>query len=289
MGDTIRLYHYTSIDAMIGVLCNEEIWMTDSRFCNDKKEIVWFLNEALEQWAGDPRWDSLSEKFGYPRQYEQHLSDFVRYMTPKRNVPIFCLSRRSDTLSQWRSYANGGGGICLGFDVPDLFSCEFEGTGDEEGYRRIECSYEGKIDYSDLLNSIIQQPSPHHVIEQIVVFALQHKNIHFKEESEIRIAFYGQRYLDYRSSNNRLIPFYKSNDLYGQLVLKEIIIGPKLDFDEMERAISNLLIEKSCKAAEVRNEANRIGRIIGNTELKKLARMQAEMTINPSFFDCGLC
>jgi len=285
----MRLYHYTSIDSMIGILCNEQIWMTDSRFCNDKKEIVSFLNKVLEKWKGDPLWDSLSKEFGYPHEHEEHLSDFVEYMTPIRIVPIFCLSEHSDTLSQWRSYANGGSGICLGFDVPSSFVTQQEGICDEEGYKRIECIYQDSINYSAVLHTIVQQPDPHHVIERIVEFALQHKNIHFREEGEVRIAYYGQRDLDYRSSGNRLIPYLTSNDLYRQLTLKEIIIGPKLDFDEMSRAIDSLLIQKSCNAAEIRNEAEATGRVIGNDELERLDKMQAEMSIKPSFFDCGLC
>lgn len=287
----MRLYHYTTIEAMIGLLVDEQVWMTDCRFCNDKKEIVSFLKQALEQWKDDARWDALSDKFSFPTANERHLADFVAYMTPLRTVPIFCLSRHSDTLSQWRSYANSGQGVCLGFDVPDVFvPSNFAGTCDEVGCKIIECVYQDldTIDYSAALDEIIVQPDPHHVIEKIVELALRNKNVHFREEGEVRIALYGQQYLDYRSANNRLIPFFKSDDLYGQLVLKEIIIGPKLDFDEMSRAISSLLIEKSCKAAEVRNSARSDGRVIGNAELARLDRMQAEMDIRPTFFDCGL-
>lgn len=287
----MRLYHYTTIDGMIGLLVNEEVWMTNCRFCNDKKEIISFLDQALEHWEGDVRWDALSDRFGYPTAHERHLSDFVSYMTPIRTVPVFCLSRRWDTLSQWRSYVNTGNGVCLGFDVPDEFvPSDFAGTCDEVGYRLIECVYQdpGKIDYSAALDEVVLQPDPHHVIEKIVELALRHKNAHFREEEEVRIALYGQRYMDYRSADNRLIPFFKSDDLYGQLVLQEIIIGPKLDFDEMSRAITDLLIEKSCKAAEVHNSAERDGRTIGSEELAMLDRMQAEMAIRPRYFDCGL-
>lgn len=287
----MRLYHYTIIEGMIGLLVNEQVWMTDCRFCNDKKEIISFLNQALEHWKDDARWDALSDKFDYPTTHERHLSDFVAYMTPLRTVPIFCLSRRWDTLSQWRSYANAGNGVCLGFDVPDVFApSDFAGTCDEVGYKLIECVYQDQdtIDYSAALDEIIVQPDPHHVIEKIVELALRYKNVHFREEEEVRIALYGQQYLDYRSANNRLIPFFKSDNLYGQLVLKEIIMGPKLDFDEMSRAISSLLIEKSCKAAEIRNSARRDDRVIGSEELAMLDRMQAEMNIRPRYFDCGL-
>ncbi len=210
----MKLYHYTSIDAMIGLLANEQVWMTDCRFCNDKKEIVSFLDVVLERWRGDSRWDSLSARLGFPTSCEKHLSDFVAFMTPLRTVPVFCLSRYSNTLSQWRSYANGGAGICLGFDVPDVFTpSHFAGTCDEVGYKRIECIYQEDIDYSAALDEITTEPDGHHVVEKIVEFALRFKNIHFREEGEVRIARYGQDYLDYRNSNNRLIPFLKSRRL----------------------------------------------------------------------------
>lgn len=211
-------------------------------------------------------------------------------MTPIRTVPVFCLSKRWDTLSQWRSYSNSGNGVCLGFDVPSEFvPCDFAGTCDEVGYRLIECVYEDpeEIDFSAALDEVATQPSAHHVIEKIVELALRHKNMHFCEEEEVRIALYGQRYMNYRSAQNRLIPYFKSKDLYGQLILEEIIIGPKLDFDEMSRAIEGLLIEKSCKAAEVRNSAQKDGRVIESDELTRLDRMQAEMAIRPKCFDCG--
>ena len=82
----MRLYHYTTIDGMIGLLVNEDIWMTDCRFCNDRREIISFLSQALENWEGDPRWDALSHRFGYPRAHEKHLSDFVS------SVNLFFLS-----------------------------------------------------------------------------------------------------------------------------------------------------------------------------------------------------
>ena len=40
-----RLYHYTSIASLIGILSKKELWLGNTANMNDKKEIVYFIEE----------------------------------------------------------------------------------------------------------------------------------------------------------------------------------------------------------------------------------------------------
>ncbi len=113
-----RLYHYTTINGLMGILPNSSIWASDARFMNDSSElsyatdlIVRVVDEELEKVA-DP---ALKELFELRRGFTA-IFDFG--YEPRPFIACFC--EDGDLLSQWRGYARGQAGISLGLRLPQF-------------------------------------------------------------------------------------------------------------------------------------------------------------------------
>lgn len=48
-----KLYHYTDVNALLGILHNSEVWMTDCLYCNDSSEFSKAKEMLLEKWEKD--------------------------------------------------------------------------------------------------------------------------------------------------------------------------------------------------------------------------------------------
>ncbi len=76
MKSTQRLYHYTNLESMLGIFAQEHIWMTECRFCNDKKEIISILAQAIKHWHNNPRWTAIWKKF---KHYQIEGRKIIKY------------------------------------------------------------------------------------------------------------------------------------------------------------------------------------------------------------------
>lgn len=110
------LYHYTDASGLLGIVENNEIWATDSRFLNDRTELIYAEQLALEvatRRAKSPRslrsGEFLAQCLDKIGDYESEHSSF-----------LFCMSAHADSLSQWRGYAQEGRGFTVGFDGKSL-------------------------------------------------------------------------------------------------------------------------------------------------------------------------
>ncbi len=100
----MKMYHYTDINGLLGIIRDRIIWATDIRYLNDSMEYKYGLeryNQVL---------NSRSDK-------DKHIivpSDYTRY--------AICFSELADLLSQWRAYSKDGYGYCIGFQSDSLLS-----------------------------------------------------------------------------------------------------------------------------------------------------------------------
>lgn len=107
---------------------------------------------------------------------------------------IFCLSKDKDVLSQWRSYANDGKGVAIGFDV-DFIEKHYSLYGTEVIYDK-EKQYDilsQKISDSVLrnLNNAVKDRNSDEIyrkskilVSHILQDAIMCKNPAFQEEKE---------------------------------------------------------------------------------------------------------
>lgn len=106
------IYHYTTINGLIGMLKDGKIWATDIRFLNDSSEFQYardIISARIEK-EKETSTHTLWQKTFWERA--QRVVD----SKPGDYRFITCFCENSDLLSQWRGYAGGTGGFCVGFD-----------------------------------------------------------------------------------------------------------------------------------------------------------------------------
>src|SRR5262245_50249024 len=107
------LYHYTSADALDGILQSRRLWATHVAYLNDSSEYRYTMRlasghlGAFGRRSTDPRLAALHA------EWERALE-----LAADNHVYVISLSASRDLLSQWRSYAPKG--FALGFDQTHL-------------------------------------------------------------------------------------------------------------------------------------------------------------------------
>lgn len=119
-----ELFHYCSNSKCFSILESKTIRLSDIQKSNDYKELCLFFPKifsVLERlYREKPFSFKCSGKIGI-RAFEILLNDSYDYWYDSFSTGDFsnfvlCLSEKSDSLSQWRGYADNGKGCCIGFD-----------------------------------------------------------------------------------------------------------------------------------------------------------------------------
>lgn len=115
------LWHYTNLAGLLGILHNEEIWLTDANYLNDTRE----MHEALDIISGILEEGASTEPGGMPdaqrivRDWMFSSGDRPMLTLPDRGPYIASFCAEGDLLAQWRNYA-GEGGYAIGFSSREL-------------------------------------------------------------------------------------------------------------------------------------------------------------------------
>lgn len=105
------IYHYTNLSSVIGIIENHCLWATNLYFLNDSKEYkhgMDIVTEVAREIKNEENTNILNAILSVLRE----ISEVNRY--------VVSFSKEGDSLSQWRSYANNGGGISIGFNLERL-------------------------------------------------------------------------------------------------------------------------------------------------------------------------
>lgn len=235
------LYHYTDLRALTGILENEDLWLTHSRYSNDDEELTHGYNvvqkvvkQALEG-AADPKRNA----------YLSELADLIS-TPPPEGVYICCFCEQSNLLSQWRSYGANGSGVSIEFD-PKGFAGSLGATRSDGLLRFWKVFYEPetqeRIIRSAIDFTLVQNPteSPDvlakRAADAIHFFVPTFKNRDFNEEVEWRLIFTPapacRAPRRFRIARNMLVPYYSLNELFKcagaslqRLPIKTICLGP---------------------------------------------------------------
>jgi len=111
-----RLFHYTSQAGLLGIVSSNVLWATNALYLNDSSELAYGLSVAREQISALARRSDLITEF---LRRGELLLDWATLL-PNRQFYACCFCEDSDLLSQWRCYADRGGGYAIGFDIEDL-------------------------------------------------------------------------------------------------------------------------------------------------------------------------
>lgn len=270
------LYHYTSMTGLVGIASSNKLWATASNFLNDHREITYGLgliksviyenrNKTLKCEVFNTLLDKLE---AYVVQMENNEADVYDF--------ILCFSENRDTLSQWKGFSDQGNGVAIGFDFRDIcfYRCSLARMQlrlrkviyEIEEQERI-VNYEIEHFYG-LLKAELRSENYKSVVDEtadvlmgcLYNYALIFKDPAFSEEKEWRITSSDTSTyklhdpsapeLKFRVDfSGNLVPYLELDFIpeddfpsreYDQLPVKEIIIGPKLDFNLNKLSINRL-------------------------------------------------
>ncbi|WP_394209370.1 DUF2971 domain-containing protein [Enterovibrio calviensis] len=268
------LYHYTSLQGLVGVITGKAIWASHCEFLNDSSEFRHALSFAKTVSSDIFMEDDYLEAFGWA------VRDSLEHMV-KHDIYVASFSENADLLSQWRGYCPQGAGVSIGFDQ-DLLSqfC------DEHGFRLEKCIYDME-DQSKKIHDITNQcfelfPQPDltrsdydsldskkqvefelservrttegdkstkaksatdWLCAQINECAPLIKHYGFHEESEWRIIVRNpSENIQYRISKSHIVPYLVLSIIKEKPdIIKEIYVGPNPDSSRCLKSIEQLL------------------------------------------------
>ena len=206
----ISLLHYTSINNVENIISSKQIWMTESRFCNDRSE----LEEAKELFVHKVR----NFMGTAPKNWKPVLKRVAdRVDKTISDVFLFCLSEPTemavpaDNLIQWRAYASDGNGVAIAFE-PDCLINSLNASNSIYGSAPLlgKVVYNKKIKIEaieHILNEAIGKTPPPssdqecNAVAQLLLYNFRSlipffKNEHFESENEWRIILPRSQALD---------------------------------------------------------------------------------------------
>lgn len=228
----MSLYHYTDVNAVRSIVENQRIWLTDSRFLNDKEE----HKSGLDNFKKILESGEKFEKFS--KESRRYLSDYL--FSPTNNLEpifIFSLSESNDLLSQWRSY----GSYAVEFDklelsksFPDIHECCYDEGKDQKTIEILTAALE-VIDTHVKKGEKYRDGNSDNALIKAAKEAASFKHKAFSEEKEHRLikrdtekvpvgGGFSTSNIRYRSRGKILIPYLEI--VMPINCIKSIKIGP---------------------------------------------------------------
>jgi hypothetical protein len=110
------LYHYTTLDGMLGITESASIYASDARYMNDASEMTYasqaissVVAAVLSEVESEPLKAALPDRPGFANAFEYGQRPFIA-----------CFCEQGDLLSQWRGYGGGEPAFSLGLDLSSL-------------------------------------------------------------------------------------------------------------------------------------------------------------------------
>ncbi len=112
------LYHYTTLNGLMGIVRSRTLWASDIRYMNDSAEL---------KHSADLIRLEVQERITRGHGKADLLGQFMDWITHRitNGHMLFASSFRSEgnLLSQWRGYSAHGKGVSLGFSADSILRC----------------------------------------------------------------------------------------------------------------------------------------------------------------------
>jgi len=255
------LFHYTTPIGLLGISHSKNIWATDIRFLNDKKELQHSLDITHSILDDFHKVDDNPQKIkGLDYDFIEYLRiNLVRKWSPEVYVASF--TEEGDLLSQWRGYCpKGGFSIGFHFDLLSqiaikhdsfLLPCVYDFKIQKQILEELLVFYSKK--YVEAIKDNNQAKSDelgHSISNEFIIslFALAPmlKHESFKEEKEWRIVssrFYVKQEIKFRANESNIIPYIETSLCQSEeeINFERIIIGPASTNQFSKEAVLRLL------------------------------------------------
>lgn len=243
------LYHYTTIEALFYII--EQMHLEPDTDETGQKNEYWvlplrathigFLNDSTE--------GNLLPRALAGLQVNQDALHGALLQNGKQYVLSF--SKKKDDLNMWRSYSDDGYGVMLGFDRDGLEKHVNELYKNDNPMSLampvVDCDYVGNeeisvklIDDKDLAE--YQAKGNMLALSRVLENSLKYKHPCFHDEKETRVIIVGALQEKYRVSKHSIIPYQELS--FPVTLLKEILFGPKADYERNRFSVANMLKNK---------------------------------------------
>jgi hypothetical protein len=233
-----RLYHYTDLAGLNGIVSNNDLWLTHVRFCNDDEELTHGQKVVAQTLAAEKNKAIPAEQHAYLEQVEELVNKPV-----PDGVYICCFCAKDNLLSQWRGYAANGVGVSI-----ELNHEEFEyltGPDCSHGLLRLWKVFYKEDQQRHIVSKALEfawtmqahlpmEKRVQNAADAIQFFIPTFKNSDFEEENEWRLIFTPRPNVavppQFRTARNMLVPYYTLQKLgwspMKPLPITGLCIGP---------------------------------------------------------------
>ena len=259
------LYHYTSLNGVMGIVESGSLRATDIRFFNDAAEMK-HAADLLRTVIAQREEAGTSN----PRLLVQLREWLSHRLTDGHMLYVACFTANGNLLSQWRSYCPTAKGVSLGFDATKVFT-----SATQQSFQVGRCVYDGEAQRKiaatilDAIEDIARErgensdPSKRHpsqsfhgVFEEIEADLLRMaallKHPAFHEEQEWRAVSsvttnYVAAPIEYREGRSMLVPFMnfrlpEADDRH--LDIEHVCLGPTPNVNNSMTSLSRYLSKK---------------------------------------------
>jgi hypothetical protein len=244
--------HYTNLQGLIGIVENNELWLSDHRFVNDELEYQYGKQLTISVISEMANSEGDSEFSGFLQRLLESIQE-----PSSQGVYIGSMSFSPDKLDQWKGYGNSSESICI------KFAGDFElwnaGNSHPTHIRQQRVIYD-ECKQKDLISAIIQIFKEHFgkfrqfpypflkdltwlIESQFILF----KHPEYASENELRLTIANLNHIldtkkpKHRVAKGMVIPYistkYISKDANPELKrlpIKEIIVSPTSRNDLLE-------------------------------------------------------
>ena len=257
------LYHYTSVEGMIGIIESNVIFATSFPFLNDSSEIVYgrrlAKNILINKITTEK--DDITKKI-----YEECLN---LNGVDKKRIYITCFCEKGNLLSQWRGYGQSGNGFSVGLESNKMNRMYRKSPYDEVYVKKViyDLKTQTKTINKYLEHAVMYAKSKKITdiaeikkIAKLTDWEIDKHSAFFKdeafsEEKEWRAVYYGSSKGEsletkFRGKSNRIVDYKEFSfspdaleDLpyKDKLPLKKIFCGPGVDHESQIVVIKELL------------------------------------------------
>jgi hypothetical protein len=240
-----RLYHYTSLKGLLGILDSGCIWASEVRYLNDSAEIA----VAFGLMARSVGIRSTHEADPAAREILKQFTEWIDIRSSSGPmVFVTAFTQNGNLLSQWRGYSPAAQGVSFGLAATHLsaacvaskFSlgrCRYDAAEQSTAINSLLDNVLSFAERTGPSNAVHPSQSFHPAFarceESILRVAALIKSSQFKEESEWRIVSrtvsdYVTSRIRYRVGPSMLIPFLHVPliNAGGVIPIDDVIVGP---------------------------------------------------------------
>lgn len=239
------LYQYTDLNALKGIITNNELWATHWRYLNDDNEFKGafkILKTCIDKKKALKKTKRQTKSY---LKVLQNLFDQNADISDYYDVGLCSFSEKGDLLSQWRGYGKKYRSVSIGFN-PKKLDCERINNNSPLLFCKVIYKDRDKVKIFnkmlDYINSLSISKNDYLTLHiSFCILLLCCKDDCWKEEKEWRLLMLPTKNytLDFNVGEYNLIPFYKLNCFLNNSIsaIKKIILPKSENYDKAEKAL----------------------------------------------------